>query len=1156
METSCSRCGDELVVGARFCASCGNPVPMACSTCLAELPSGAAFCPSCGSEQTTTPTPHTGHEELRVLSCLFADLADFTSRTEQSDPEDVRARLAIYHLKVREDVERWGGHVEKLMGDGVFAVFGLPTIHEDDPERAVRAALRIQQSIESINASDPALDLSVRIGITTGEAIVGLGASDQNERIIGDVVNTASRLVGVADPDSVVIDERTHLATRNVIDYAPLDPVYLRGKAAPLTIWQARQARSRYGVAVDENASAEFIGRQDELNLLADALNRATSRRKPQLMTISGEPGVGKSRLLREFRSTLDDRPDVLVRWRQGRSLPHGEGITFWALSEIVKSEAGILESETQDEARAKLDASIHSLANGQDDVDEAWLRQRLAPLAGVGRYDRVERAELFSAWLQYVELLAAKDPLVLALEDLHWADDALADFVEHLLDWSQDAPVLIVCTARPDWFSRRPDWGGGNREAATIGLLPLSPTETAQLVGSISGQAVMPAGSQRALLDRSGGNPLYLTEYLKLAMEKGWFERATSLDDLPMPDSIQAIIAARLDLLDRAGRASLQAAAVIGRVFWTGAVSFLRGQDDIAEALRGLVRRELVRPVRRSSMQGQEEFIFTHILARDVAYGQLTKSEKARLHRETARWLEAVSGGRAIDVAELLAHHHTTALELEPSDDPELLNRVHGFLMLAWERTEGLDVEAAARFARRAAEIATDPVNRGMALMAIGRVNRSRETSEPVLTEAIDLFRTAGDRLHEAEALADRYNLLWWTGDTTTARADLDLAMELIDGIPDDSIVAKVLATYASHMQLAGHVEESLDAVERAIATAGAVGDISNHAKALRIRGQSLVALGNPAGADDVLEALAIALDRGNTQEAMNGYNGQATYLAAIGRAMDAVHLIDEAIAYGEQRGYEAAVEWSKQTKCEALIQLGRIDDIDALANELVEADAARGGSQVGLMVPMWQSFVRWARGDVESAWRTGLKVVDESREVGDIQVRMPAVSSAILFGNTAGHDDSLPDLIGEIIGLGVENPTHLVKALLQIAPAMIRLNLVDELEALTRLAETSGSTWLAASVDATLGLIDEARGNHRSALNRILPAIDVGDELSLDFHTVQLRIAASRCAYALDDTNLAEELLVAARSQAHAMGIAVVLDQIDTMENTRAAG
>jgi len=329
-----------VTAGARFCASCGASVAAVCRGCGGELVPGAAFCPSCGTAQTDESAASTP-EELRVVSCVFADLAGFTSHTERSDPEDVRARLSKYHARVREDVARWDGSVEKLMGDGVFAVFGVPTVHEDDPERAVRAALRIQQSVSELNSANPGLDLSVRIGVTTGEAIIQLDARDQSERIIGDVVNTASRLEGVAPAGGVIIDERTYRSVRSTIRCDALDPVAVKGKAAPLMVWRAVEARSRYGVAVAEDETASLVGRQEELSLLLDALDRTVARRSPQLVTISGEPGVGKSRLVREFWAVVDHRPDLVVRWRQGRSLPYGAGVTFWALSEIVKSEAG-----------------------------------------------------------------------------------------------------------------------------------------------------------------------------------------------------------------------------------------------------------------------------------------------------------------------------------------------------------------------------------------------------------------------------------------------------------------------------------------------------------------------------------------------------------------------------------------------------------------------------------------------------------------------------------------------------------------------------------------------------------------------------------------------------------------------------------------------
>lgn len=1154
MASYCPSCGEALTAGARFCASCGAAVAPACSACGAQLPEGAAFCPRCGTAQEGGDADP-GSEELRVVSCLFADLAGFTSHTERSDPEVVRSRLSVYHRRVREAVERWGGTVEKLMGDGVFAVFGVPNIHEDDPERAVRAALRIQESVAELNASDPELDLNVRLGVATGEAIIQLDPGDQNERIIGDVVNTASRLEGVAPQGGTVVDERTYVAVRNVIDCDPLDPVELKGKAAAVPIWRARQARSRYGVAVEESETAEFVGRQEELSLLVDALDRSIARRRPQLVTISGEPGVGKSRMIREFRGRLEDRPDLLVRWRQGRSLPYGEGVTFWALSEIVKSEAGILESEPPEEARAKLDASIDGLAQGVE-VDTAWLRQRLAPLAGVGSAEGIERAELFSAWLTYVELLAAKHPLVLVFEDLHWADEALADFLEHVLDWAQDAPVLIVCTARPEWFERSPGWGGGNREAVTIGLAPLSADETARLVAALTGRTVMSVDAQQALLERSGGNPLYLTEFVRLADEKGWLAGEGPPGELPLPDSVQAIIAARLDLLGPEDRALLQTAAVVGRVFWIGALSFVMGDthDDLSAAIRRIARRELVRPVRRSSMQGQEEFAFAHVLARDVAYGQLPRSEKVRLHRETARWLEAVSGGRAVDVAELLAHHHTTALALEPSTDPELLRRVYRFLILASERAESLDVESAARWARKAAELAPDDLSRAQALVSLANLTSGGfEEVIALLDEAIDLFVSAGDDLGTATAMANSARAAWYGGNRELADSRLLAALDLVEGMPAGVEVATVWAEHAAMLMFAGREEEAVEVAERAVRVARDVGDVSLRARALRIRGSALNQLGNLAGDDDLAAALAIDLDLGNTVGVMVGYNNRATSLNEVGRSREANEMLDVAIAYAEQRGRDAT--WHKHTKSQAVLQLGEIAELERLTGEIVEASAGRE-SQVATFGMKLQARLAWIRGDYETAWRRALDFIGPCRDIGDPQVMLPSLGQMIRYGSDAGRSGSVSDLVPEMLQLAGDNPLLAVSGFEWSVPPVIELGYSDQLlEVLDRI-DIRNSDWLAARVGSWKGLVDDSRGDARSALDRMLPAIGVGDDLGLVFPTTLIRIHAARNATALGRTELAEELVDQARAAAREMPARVCLDLIEQVEDMAATG
>jgi class 3 adenylate cyclase len=350
MAISCPTCHASAEDGARFCASCGTSLAAACVSCGSDLPPGSQFCPSCGASQKVAEAadpPIRAGEERRVISALFTDLIGFTAHTAASDPEDVRTRLTAYHSRCREDVERFGGQVQELLGDGMFAVFGSPVAHEDDPERAVRAALRIQESVEQLNADQPELLLAVRAAVTTGEALVQLEPQPDRVAVVGDVVNTAARLEQHAPPGGVVVDERTYLAARRTIEFREREPVTVKGKVEPIPIWLAEAPRSRFGVAVEEEAGSLFVGRSAELNMLTEAFERALARRSPQMVTIAGEPGVGKTRLVREFRSQIDERSD-LVWWREGRCLPYGEGVTFWALSEVVKAQAGILEAEPQ----------------------------------------------------------------------------------------------------------------------------------------------------------------------------------------------------------------------------------------------------------------------------------------------------------------------------------------------------------------------------------------------------------------------------------------------------------------------------------------------------------------------------------------------------------------------------------------------------------------------------------------------------------------------------------------------------------------------------------------------------------------------------------------------------------------------------------------
>ena len=596
-----------------------------CPNCGKELPGDFPFCPFCAAPLgATAPAPV--REERKVVSVLFCDLVGFTAASEHADPEDVRARLRPYHALLQQVIESHGGTVEKFVGDAVMAVFGAPVAHEDDAERAVRAGLRILEGIEELNRGDEKLQLQVRVGINTGEAVVALGAHPERGEgfVTGDVVNTASRLQGIAPVNGVAVSESTFRQTERVFTFARLEPVMVKGKAEPLPVWQPIFARARFGTDVIRTSATPLVGREFERSQLIATFERAATQRSCQLVTVVGEPGVGKTRLCTELLQYIEQRPG-LVRWRQGRCLPYGEGIAFWALGEIVKAECGILESDRPEEALAKLDQAIPEL-----EPDRAWLKARLAPLVGAGG-EPAAQEESFTAWRRFLDGLAAQNPTVLVVDDLHWADEPMLAFLEHLADWSAEVPLLLLCTARPELHEKHPTWAAGVRNAQTINLAPLSDDETATLVALLLERTVLPGATQQALLDRAGGNPLYAEEFVRLLSDRNL--PGDSLGEVLLPDSVQALIAARLDTLSAERKGMLQDAAVIGKVFWAGALASMGERDprDVELALHELARKELVRPSRSSSMQGEQEYGFWHLLVRDVCYAQIPRVQPGR---------------------------------------------------------------------------------------------------------------------------------------------------------------------------------------------------------------------------------------------------------------------------------------------------------------------------------------------------------------------------------------------------------------------------------------------------------------------------------------------------------------------------------------------
>src|SRR5947208_6020680 len=613
-----------------------------CPACGQENPDSSRFCGMCGASLLPAAAP--AREERKVVTILFTDLVGSTAQAEGLDPEDVRATLSAYYAQLRAELERHGGTVEKFIGDAVMAIFGAPVSHEDDPERAVRAALAIRDSIGE--------ELQIRTAVNTGVALVALGARavEGEGMVSGDVVNTAARLQSAAPVNGILVGEGTYRATRHAIEYQDAPSVEAKGKSEPVKVWEAVGARARFGSDVEQKLRTPLVGRERERSLLADAFEHARREQSVQLVTLVGVPGIGKSRVVAELFQ-ITDADEEIISWRQGRSLPYGERVSFWALGEIVKAHAGILESDDTATAEAKLDAMVDALT--EDEAERDWLARHTRPLVGLEGTERAEREEAFAAWRRLLEAAAEKRPLVLVFEDLHWADDGLLDFVDHLADWATTVPLLIVGTARPELLDRRPGWGGGKRNAFTLSIGALSDEETAVLLQRLLDRPVLDAAAQQAVLQRAEGNPLYAEEYARMLAEH-------ADGDLPLPETVQGLIAARVDGLAPEEKALLQEASVIGKVFWPGA---LPGSDE--QILHSLERKEFVRRDRRSSIAGATQYAFLHALVRDVAYGQIPRAERAEKHRRAAEWLSSLSGDRTEDHAEMLAHHYREALSL-----------------------------------------------------------------------------------------------------------------------------------------------------------------------------------------------------------------------------------------------------------------------------------------------------------------------------------------------------------------------------------------------------------------------------------------------------------------------------------------------------------
>jgi len=827
------------------------------------LPPGAHFCPSCGTP-TSAPADRlpAGGDERKIVSVIFADLIGFTAASDGADPEDMRRRLGPYHEAIREEVERYGGRVEKLMGDGVLAVFGAPVVHEDDAERAVRAGLRIQERVSALARES---GLGARVAVGTGEAVVAIeGTTMDREGLVGDVVNTTSRLQNEAPRGSVLVDEPTHRSTRRAFHYQERPPVVLRGKSEPVPVWVAVAPVGRLGADIDDSG-VPLVGRGPELTIITSTFDRSVREGASHLVTIGGEPGVGKSRMVRELRRHVDDQP-ALTRWRQGRCLPYGEGITFWALGEIVKAEAGILETDPPGTAVGKLQLSLEELL---PDLDErAWVAGRLAPLVGSDAEPVVERSERFAAWSRYVTSLAVQRPTVLVFEDLHWAEPAMLEFLAGLSEATRGTPLLLVCTARPDFFEDHAAWGAGHRNAVTVRLDPLNEAEIREMLDELLAGGDVDPERRAAIATRSGGNPLWAQEFARMLRD-----RPDAATDAALPDSVQAVVAARIDLLDPDAKTVLQAAATVGKSFWSGAVgAMLPGVGlELDDLLAALSRRELVRRERVSTMEHETEFAFTHSVVRDVAYSQVPRRVRSERHSRVARWITAKAGGRIGDRATVIAHHDGEALRLALADEvPDVTALVDAAIeshRLAARHVGRLDVEVQRRHLEAALELLpTDDRRRPDVLWELAEclidAGVLRDVAAKLALEARRAFDDLGDVEKWGIVTARLGNIAWLEGSSDEAEAYFHEAVERLEQVPPGPALAEAYARWAAQEWLAGNSQEAISIVERTHPIVEAHGSLRARTRILSADGGARFDLGDPTAIDPFRKVLAMAVE------------------------------------------------------------------------------------------------------------------------------------------------------------------------------------------------------------------------------------------------------------------------------------------------------
>jgi class 3 adenylate cyclase/tetratricopeptide (TPR) repeat protein len=1137
-------CGATNEADESFCGQCGAALDAESQRAVERHP-GTASTHAHTAGGAPRPTA-----ERRHVSVLFADLVGFTALSGQRDAEDVRELLSQYFDTARTVIGRYGGTIEKFIGDAVMAVWGVPLIQEDDAERAVRAGLELVDAVAAFGEGLGAPGLRARAGVVSGEAAVTLGATGEG-MVAGDMVNTASRVQSAAAPGSVLVGEATWRATSAAISYADAGMHELKGKPEPVRLWRATGViAARGGSLRPTGLEPPFVGRDRELRVLKELLHATSEEGKARLLSVVGVAGVGKSRLAWEFEKYVDGLTEG-IWWHRGRCLSYGEGVAYSALAEMVRMRAGIAESEADATALEKLTACVDSFV--PDPEERHWIAPRLAHLIGLEELGSSDPRDLYAAWRIFFERLAAEGLTVLVFSDLQWADPGLLDFIDYLLDWARTSPILVLTLSRPELEERRPGWGSGKRGFTSLHLEPLSSEAMSRLLeGMVPG---LPAELATRISDQAAGIPLYAVETVRMLLdrglvieEEGVYRAVGSLQELEVPESLHALIAARLDSLNADERRLIQDASVLGKSFTPVALAAITGRApaDIELHLRALVHKDLlaVQSDPRSPERGQ--YVFVQDLVRTVAYGTLARRERKQRHVAVADYLSAAWGDED-DIAEVIAAHLVDAYEAdtEAADATELRDRARRALVGAAEHASSLGApESACRYYERALVLAGEGSLPGLLLKAgqaaalLGQSDRAQGHLE----HARELFRAARDTLGEVAALDSLCLIAAELGQRHVSRERCKEALALLAGVtPNEetaAVQARIEVMLGRNEFFLGDFDAALEHTERALLVADrrrlwhvlAMG-LDTKAIVLASRGQLVEA--------QVLSraGLQIAIEHDLVGDGAQIATSLATQLEDDDQAEASLEVYQQAAELFQRRGDRRLMVGTRLNRFGDLLELGRWDEIAASLVEYFEVDVPDLGVdwEMGSLVA-YAVWLHVRQGDLEAAHR----IVDEylvPREGARRDLAALHESTRAALKNADGeHEQALEiaesTLLANLGGLAVDVRLALIEAL-EAAFALQRYEKVVGLIDSVRAAVPPGShVSLDLQVARFEARIDAARGDHDGADTKFRAAIDGFLELRRPFWVAVTRLELAESLLAQQHEPEANHLLTLARA------------------------